>query len=96
MRFSHHGRVETDFQTQPAAAREAHFDLPEPAPEDINIRVILSSEQWHCPCWVMADTQQIVDKGIVQSSASKEPNASIVQASVTPGQTISSSSIHVL
>jgi hypothetical protein len=74
--------IETD------ADGQATFNIPEPIPEHIDVRVTLTSEHWHCACGVMADTQQILRNGILQAAPSKEPNASGASAGARPGQIV--------
>jgi hypothetical protein len=65
---------------------EAQFNIPEPAPGHISIRITLSSEHWHCACWVMANTERVVREGIVHAGAAKKTPAASTNAQ--PGQII--------
>ncbi len=67
---------------------EAQFNIPEPAPEHINVRATMSSEHWHCACWVLADTDQVVHEGIVQAAATKDTKASVAPVNAEPGQIV--------
>jgi len=58
-------RLETDNRG------EARFTLPNPVPTSVNIKVSLTSEHWHCGCWVMADTAQVLRNGVAQPPSSK-------------------------
>jgi hypothetical protein len=50
---------------------EAQFSIPEPTPAHLNGTVALTSERWHCACWMMADTETVVHKGVVQTAPPK-------------------------
>ena len=58
--FKTHFRLETD------ANGEAQFEIPKPPPAHVSVTIQLTS-LWHCCCWVLADTQDVVQKGIVAS-----------------------------
>jgi hypothetical protein len=59
-------KLETD------SSGEARFVLPSPAPERVNVRVVLKSGHWHCGCWVMEDTKTVVEQGVVESAAARK------------------------
>jgi hypothetical protein len=44
-------------QTDPYG--EVQFDVPNPMPALLNVRVVLTSEHWHCGCWVLANTSDV-------------------------------------
>jgi hypothetical protein len=50
-------RIETD------ANGEAQFRIPEPPPERLDVRLALTSGHWHCGCWVMPLTEDVISKG---------------------------------
>lgn len=54
---------------------EAQFSIPEPTPEHLDVRVALTSEHWHCACWVMADTGEVIQKGITQTAPTNKAKA---------------------
>jgi hypothetical protein len=60
--------AELSFQTD--ANGEAQFALPEPPPAHIDVRVRLERGRWHCGCLLLAVTQDIMNRGIVESAAS--------------------------
>jgi hypothetical protein len=62
---------------------EARFDMPDPRPEHLDVRVALTSEHWHCGCWMMADTETVLEKGLAEAVPS-ETAAS--QTTAKPGQ----------
>jgi hypothetical protein len=74
--------IETD------ANGEAQFNISESPPENIDVRLALTYEHWHCACWVMADTEKILREGIVQVPPTNVPNAPIAPASMGPGQIV--------
>jgi hypothetical protein len=74
--------IETD------ANGEAQFNISEPHPANIDVRLALAPDQWHCLCWVMADTKEVLREGTLQISPSKAPNAPIVPANREPGQIV--------
>jgi hypothetical protein len=52
---------------------EAEVSIPEPQPRHLNIRLALTPDHWHCSCWVMTDTENVVRDGIVQVAAMTKP-----------------------
>jgi hypothetical protein len=74
--------IETD------ANGEAQFNISESPPENIDVRLALPSEHWHCACWVMADTETVLREGIVQIPPINVPNAPFAPASTEPGQIV--------
>ena len=54
-------RLETD------SNGEAHFAIPETVPARLDVRVTPKSENWHCACWMMADTA-VIHKGVVENA----------------------------
>jgi hypothetical protein len=60
--------AELSFQTD--ANGEAHFAFPEPPPAHIDVRVRVERGRWHCGCLLLAVTQDIMNRGIVESAAS--------------------------
>jgi len=58
------------------AKGEAHFAIPTPYPEHLNVRVVLNSEHWRCGCLVMADTKTVVQQGIVERVPKKNAKGS--------------------
>jgi hypothetical protein len=67
---------------------EAQFSIPESSPDHIDVSVALTSEYWHCACGVMADTEEVLHKGILQYRRPKVPNASFPPANAEPGQIV--------
>jgi hypothetical protein len=51
---------------------EVRFQIPEPAPVHLSAWVRLSPDHWHCGCVALAVTQDVFQKGIVQSAADKK------------------------
>jgi hypothetical protein len=49
---------------------EAQFSLPDPAPAHLAAQLHLTSEHWHCACMVLATTEDLIQKGIVESHRS--------------------------
>lgn len=43
----------------------AQLSLPEPAPQHIGITVHLTSEHWHCVCLALAETQNVIQEGVI-------------------------------
>jgi len=73
-------RRETD------ANGEARFELPKPAPEHLNVRVALTSEHWHCGCWIMSDTAKVIQQGVMQPATSRKATASDAPPKPEPGE----------
>src|SRR6266566_2971480 len=74
--------IETD------ANGEAQFNISESRPENIDVRLTLTSEHWHCLCWVMVETEKVLREGIVQIPPTKVPNAPIAPANREPRQIV--------
>jgi hypothetical protein len=58
---------------------EVHFVLPEPAPAHLAVRILIDWGHWDCggACGVLAASQDVIDRGIVESAADrKKPAAS--------------------
>lgn len=69
------------------ASGEARFVLPKPAPTHMAAQVRLTTEHWRCGCMVLAATQDVIQKGIVDSAASaseSKRSPSLVKA--VPGE----------
>ena len=75
-------RIETD------ANGEAQFSIPESPPDHIDVSVAVTSEYWHCACAVMADTEEVPHKGILQYRRPNVPNAPFPPANTEPGQIV--------
>ncbi len=48
------------------AKGEASFNLPEPAPPQLEVRVSLREGRWLCNCVLMTDTNTVLHQGVVQ------------------------------
>lgn len=46
---------------------EAQFLIPEPAPAHLAVQLHLTSEHWHCGCMILATTQELIQRGRVQT-----------------------------
>jgi hypothetical protein len=75
-------RIETD------ANGEAQFRIPESPPEHLDVKLALTSEHWHCGCWVMADTEDVIHKGIVEATPPDKAKASTTPANAEPGEIV--------
>ena len=75
-------RLETD------ANGEVQFGIPKPVPQHLNVRVVLTSEHWHCGCWVMADTAKVIQQGIAQPAPPKNAKTSATGDKTEPGEII--------
>jgi hypothetical protein len=67
---------------------EARFSLPEPLPEHVDVSLSLTSEDWHCVCWVMTETGKVLHKGIMEIPPTRVPNAPFPPANAEPGQIV--------
>ncbi len=63
---------------------EAQFRLPEPPPAHLTVLVDIDGNRWHCPCGVLAITEDVMSKGIVKSAA--EPGKSHAFEKQVPGK----------
>lgn len=63
---------------------EAQFNLPDPIPPHLNVRVTLTSEHWHCACGLMANTETVVHKGVVEIAPEKTKTSTAL-ANPEPG-----------
>ena len=70
--------LETDVNGQ------AQFTLPEPAPGHLAAQIRIDWGHWDCVCSVLAATQDVVQKGFVDSAAPKKSTAAPVKA--VPGE----------
>lgn len=61
---------------------QAVFNLPESAPMRLDARAKLKSECWHCGCWALADTKDVVQKGF----SNAEPTQVSRGLKVEPGE----------
>jgi len=49
---------------------EARFLVPQPPPGDLDVRVAIDWGRWHCGCNLLVATEDVIQKGIVDSAAS--------------------------
>lgn len=54
------------------ASGEAQFNLPELPPSHLSFVVHLASEHWHCACLELAETQNVIQDGIVVGGVRNE------------------------
>lgn len=59
---------------------EAQFRLPEPAPAHFSAFVRIDLTRWRCPCFVLASTGNVMQKGIVESAADRRRPRAPVKA----------------
>jgi hypothetical protein len=81
-------RISPPLHIETDADGEAQFSISKPPPENIDVRLALTSEHWHCACRVMADTEKVLREGILQVARSNVPNAPIAPANKEPGQIV--------
>ena len=55
-----------NFETN--ASGEVQFTLPVPAPLHLSAQVHLAAEHWRCGCMVLGMTQDLIQKGLVDSN----------------------------
>jgi hypothetical protein len=78
-------KYDASLSLQTDANGQIRFELPKPAPAHMAAQVRLTSEHWHCGCMVLAVTQDVIQKGIVDSAASESIRSpSLVRA--VPGE----------
>ena len=65
---------------------EAHFDLPNPAPNHFYIHAELAGPVWDCPCLVRVVTEDVLRKGLLIRNAEDERSPGKLQAQPTPGE----------
>ena len=66
---------------------EARFSLPSPLPGTVDVKVALTSEHWHCACWVMVETGKALHDGFVQTAPSKS-GKTVEAITSKPGEVI--------
>ena len=67
---------DVNLELETDANGEARFHLPEPAPAHLWVRLRLAYEHWHCDCAALITTEDVIQKGIVQTWARKsKPSA---------------------
>jgi len=73
---------ESSLSGETDANGEVQFRISEPVPAHFSAMVHLTSEHWRCGCWVMALTQDLIQKGIEgpQPSAKSEKSDAAVKA----------------
>lgn len=76
-------RVSRPHQVTTDRNGEAQIGVPEPAPEHVNVRLVLTSEHWNCSCGVMTETRKVLDNGILQVA-----NVRTVQVAAKPAQVV--------
>jgi len=80
-------KYDANLSLQTDANGEIRFELPKPAPAHMAAQVRLTSEHWHCGCMVLAATQDVIEKGIVDSAASaSESKRSPALVKAVPGE----------
>ena len=77
-------RYEANLRLETDANGEARFLLPEPVPVHLAAQVRLTSEHWHCGCLALAATQDVIQKGIVQTLG-PESSGSATNEKAEPG-----------
>lgn len=65
---------------------EAQIKLPEPAPAHLAVSLPIDWGRWHCAgaCGVLAVTQDVIGKGIVESAADHKKSGASIEA--IPGE----------
>jgi hypothetical protein len=63
-------KYDANLTLQTDGSGEARFVLPEPPPAHLAVRVGIDWGRWHCGCNVLAVTNDVIQKGIVDSAAS--------------------------
>ena len=63
---------------------EAEFRLPEPPPAHLAAQVRIDWGRWHCGCGVLGVTQDVIQKGIVESAADRKKSPAPTEA--IPGE----------
>ena len=81
-------RASSPLQLKTDASGEAQFRIPDSQPKHLNIRLALTSEHWHCACWVMTDTENVVHNGIMQTAPANKAKVYTVPANAKPGQIV--------
>ena len=80
-------KYDANLALQTDASGEARFVLPQPSPAHLAVRVGIDSGRWHCGCNVLAVTQDVMQKGILTSTASaSESKRSPDLAKAVPGE----------
>lgn len=66
----------------------ARFEVPTPSPKVLSVRVVLTSEHWHCACLVMTETAKVVRDGVTQAPPSKDEPPSRSNLIAKPGEIV--------
>lgn len=64
---------------------EVLIALPDPAPGHISVIVHLTSEHWHCGCFELVDTQELMKKGVVSNTGRSKAGPTISASAAIPG-----------
>lgn len=75
-------------QLQTDQIGEARFDVPTPSPKVLSVRVVLTSERWHCACSVMTETAKVVRDGVTQAPPRKDEQSSKSNLIAKPGEIV--------
>jgi hypothetical protein len=64
--------IRADLTLMTDSKGETTFDLPNPAPAYVYVRPVFSERVWDCTCFVSVPTDELLQKGIVISSAERK------------------------
>jgi len=65
---------------------EAHFDLPDPAPDHFYIHAVLDGPVWDCTCLVRVVTEEVLRKGRTISNSQEGLSPGKFLTQTEPGQ----------
>jgi regulation of enolase protein 1 (concanavalin A-like superfamily) len=57
-------------------------------PQNVSVRVSLDYKYWQCACWLMTDTQNIVQTGVVVQSPQESSSTGRSNVTSKPGEIV--------
>jgi hypothetical protein len=85
-RDPHPAKYNTNIALETDANGEAQFRLPEPFPEHFSAQIQMDWGHWDCSCSALADTQEVIQRGLVEFSAKGKKPKTLIKA--RPGEVI--------
>ncbi len=67
---------------------EVQFQIDEPFPSHFSVMVRMTSEYLNCGCWVLGDTKDLIQKGIIGPPPSARREKSDTPPRVAPGEVV--------
>jgi len=82
------GEHQPNIHGETDANGELQIQIPEPEPAHISVMVHVTSEYLLCGCWVLGDTKDLIQKGIVGPPPSTKWEKSDAAVKAAPGEVL--------